>query len=65
MEFPWKVDALKEWLIVGMNHYKTDGELRLFVAMTRNGKCVVQEGPDGLELWEALTEKAKKADIAK
>lgn len=62
MELPWQEDSLKEWSIVGMNHYRMDGERRLFIAMTRNGKCVIAEGPDDASVWWLLRERAEKAD---
>jgi hypothetical protein len=41
---PWKMKPLDEWSIVGMNHYHQDGQQRLFVAMTKDGKAIVDYG---------------------
>jgi hypothetical protein len=30
----------------------------LFVAMTKGDRCIVEEGPDNLELWDRLCHKA-------
>lgn len=46
MNQPWKIKPLDEWSIVGMNHYHIDGQRRLFVAMTKDGHCVTEEGAD-------------------
>jgi hypothetical protein len=43
---PWNHPALDGWAIVGMNHYHVEGERRLFVAMTRRGRCIVAEGAE-------------------
>ena len=55
---PWKQKPLNEWAIVGMNHYRMAGERRLFVAMTKGGHCIVEEGPDDQYLWNRLWHKA-------
>ncbi len=55
---PWKVGCLKEWAIVGMNHYHVDGERRLFVAMVKDDKCIKVEGPDDDFIWTDLEYKA-------
>jgi len=56
---PWKMKPLDEWSIVGMNHYHVDGgERRLFVAMTKDGRCITEEGPDDKYLWNRLWSKA-------
>ena len=60
VRFPWKLIPLDEWAIVGMNHYHIDGERRLFVAMTKDGKCIKEEGADDKYLWNRLWHKAKK-----
>jgi hypothetical protein len=55
---PWKITPLDEWSIVGMNHYHAQGEKRLFVAMTKGDRCIVEEGPDNEILWQRLCHKA-------
>lgn len=55
---PWQVEPLHEWSIVGMNHYHLAGVKRLFVAMTKGDKCIVEEGKDNEDLWERLADKA-------
>lgn len=55
---PWKQGILKEWDIVGMNHYFVDGKKRLFVAMVKDGVCIKEEGADNALLWERLWHKA-------
>lgn len=55
---PWLQKPLDEWAIVGMNHYHVNGERRLFVAMTKGGACIVEEGPDEKYLWNRLWNKA-------
>ena len=50
---------LDEWAIVGMNHYHVAGERFLFVAMTKDGKCITEEGLDDEYLWNRLWHKAK------
>jgi hypothetical protein len=51
---PWRVPPLDEWSIVGMNHFHVDGMRLLFVAMTRDGKCIKVEGLDTPQLWQEL-----------
>ena len=55
---PWMMKPLDEWSIVGMNHYHVNGERRLFVAMTKDGKCIADEGPDDSYLWDRLRRQA-------
>lgn len=50
----WNSYALKDWDIVGMNHYHVDGERRLFVAMTNGIHCIRAEGADELEVFRVL-----------
>ena len=55
MELPWLDETdFAGWDIVGMNHYHVDGERRLFVAMTKDGRCVKAEGPDDSRIWHTL-----------
>ena len=51
---PWRQGHLACWAIVGMNHYRASGRLRLFVSMERFGRCIKAEGPDGPAIWESL-----------
>lgn len=55
---PWSQKPLDEWLIVGMNHYRQNGKTHLFVAMTKGGRCIQEEGPDDKYLWNRLWHKA-------
>lgn len=59
---PWAVKPLSEWSICGMNHYFVDGNKRLFVAMTKNGRCIVEEGQESVCLWNRLRKKATEPD---
>lgn len=59
---PWMKRPLNEWSIVGMNHYHVAQERLLFVAMTKNDKCIVEEGKDDEYLWDRLWCKAVRAD---
>ncbi len=45
-KMPWDVPQLSGWSIVGMNHYRMGGAKKLFVAMTKDGHCIVSEGAD-------------------
>ena len=62
---PWKQKPLDEWAIVGMNHYHRDGERYLFVAMTKAGRCITEEGRDDEYLWNRLWHKATKEEPRK
>jgi len=55
---PWQQSVLREWSIVGMNHYHLNGERRLFVAMVKDGHCIKEEGPDDEYLWNRLCHQA-------
>ena len=55
---PWMMKPLDEWSIVGMNHYSVDGERRLFVAMSKDGRCIKAEGQDDRFLWNRLWHQA-------
>ncbi len=55
---PWLQKPLDEWSIVGMNHYESAGEKCLFVAMTKDGRCIKEEGRDDKFLWNRLWHKA-------
>lgn len=62
MKLPWQIEPMNEWSIVGMNHYHIDGEKRLFVAMTKDGRCIQEEGPDDKMLWLNLWVKASEGE---
>ena len=55
---PWKEKVLSEWDIVWMNHYYINGEKLLFVAMSKDGKLIKEEGKDDKYLWNRLWHKA-------
>jgi len=56
---PWQDPVLREWSIVGMNHYHTlNGQRRLFVAMVKDGHCIKEEGADDEYLWNRLCHQA-------
>lgn len=57
-KMPWQDGPLVEWSIVDMNHYHIDGERRIFVAMTKDGHCIKEEGADDKYLWNRLIHKA-------
>ena len=57
---PWKVPPLREWSIVGMNHYHVKGEKYLFVSMQKGDKCITEEGLDNEYIWNRLWAKANK-----
>lgn len=52
--YPWMMPPLDKWSICGMNHYHVGGEKRLFVAMTKDGKCIKQEGDNTWAIWNNL-----------
>ena len=54
----WKMPPLDGWNIVGMNHYNANDEKQLFVAMSKNGKLIKEEGKDDEYLWNRLWHKA-------
>ncbi len=55
---PWMVPPLNEWAIVGMNHYRINGERQLFVSMAKDGRCIKAEGADDKHLWNRLWHQA-------
>ena len=55
---PWNRSLLKEWDIVGMNHFHVLGERFIFVAMTKDGHCIKEEGKEDEYLWNRLYWKA-------
>jgi len=42
-----------------MNHYHINGEKRLFVSMTKNGRYIVAEGPDEDSIWDRLADQVE------
>ena len=62
MKPPWQLPPLDSWAICGMNHYNSDGEKRLFISMTKNGRCITVEGKDDRFLWETLKYKTANND---
>lgn len=56
---PWNSEALREWSIVGMNHYLMGGERRLYVAMVKDGRCIKAEGADEGAVFETLEVQAQ------
>jgi hypothetical protein len=59
---PWMQKPLDEWSIVGMNHYHVAGKRMLFVAMTKDGRCIQEEGADDQFLWNRLWHKATQQE---
>lgn len=57
-KFPWQEGVLACWSICGMNHYHVAGQRFLFVSMTKDGRCITEEGPDDKYLWNRLFHKA-------
>ena len=58
---PWAM--LKDWDIIGMNHYRDpDGNRRLFVAMVKGKHWIKEEGRDDVYLWNRLWHKAQDID---
>jgi hypothetical protein len=55
---PWNCPELRDWAIVGMNHYMQDGARHLFVAMTKDGVCIKSEDVDERYVWFYLRQKA-------
>ena len=62
MNLPWQIEPLSDWSICGMNHYNINGYKRLFVSMTKNGRCIRSEGPDDGVIWIRLAEQARSMD---
>lgn len=61
---PWKLKPLDEWSIIGMNHYHHNGEVFMFVAMTKGDRCIIEEGKDDKFLWNRLWHKATQKRVA-
>ena len=60
MNAPWQSKPLNDWSIIGMNHYHVNGQRFLFVAMTKDGRVIQEEGKDDEYLWNRLWHKACK-----
>ena len=45
-----------------MNHYMSDGQKFLYVAMMQDAYCIREEGPDDEYLWNRLWHKAIKVN---
>lgn len=56
---PWQQPCLRNWSIVGMNHYRQNGKRHLFVSMARDGRCITAEGVDEARVWDDLAEQAR------
>ncbi len=59
-DLPWNKPTLKDWSIVGMNHYHVKGEKNLFCAMTKDQECIKAEGTNEIKVFEELEKKARK-----
>lgn len=55
---PWMTGYLKDFSIVGMNHYHVNGGRYVFVAMAQGSKLIKEEGKDDVYLWNRLANKA-------
>lgn len=64
MEYPWQKPPLDQWAICGMNHYHINGKKRLFVSMTKDGKCITSEGEDNFVVWNNLALQADEVEQA-
>lgn len=58
--YPWNHPSLTGWSIVGMNHYNDpEGNRCLYVAMTKDGRCIHSEGNMELAVWRRLVRQAE------
>ncbi|MCK4883556.1 MAG: hypothetical protein KAS30_01670 [Candidatus Diapherotrites archaeon] len=53
---------LKDWAIVGMNHYFKESKKCLFVAMIKGSKCIKAEGDDEEIVFKDLIAQAIKQE---
>ena len=60
MDMPWDCDYLKDWMIVGANHYRMKGARHLFVAMTKGDLCIKAEGADEQAVFLDLQKQAAR-----
>jgi hypothetical protein len=51
---PWADLYMAGWRIVGMNHCRLAGAWNLYVAMTRDGRCIQAEGADEMGVFDSL-----------
>lgn len=58
---PWQRLMQANWLIVGMNHYRLNGNLYLYCAMMNKGQCIVAQNTDEAMVF---TELERQAGIA-
>lgn len=65
MRLPWFRSALRDWSIVGMNHYIVTTSMYLgieerwlYVAMTKGDNCIRAQHRDELRVWDELEAKA-------
>ncbi len=62
MNLPWRLAPLRDWWIVGMNHYRQAGRRCLYVAMTRDGRCISAEGDNEEEVFRSLANQAMRVN---
>lgn len=55
---PWESRKLREWSIVGMNHYHVKGERYLFVAMAKENRMIKAEGTCAKSVFNCLEAQA-------
>ena len=60
--FPWTCELLKDWDIIGMNHYYFKGEKCLFVVMTKDGQTIKADGSNDSNVFLSLQQQALKID---
>jgi hypothetical protein len=59
---PWNSPELREWSIVGCNHYRVKGRRHLYVSMTRGDVCITAEHEDDDTVFAMLRVKAAAAN---
>lgn len=60
---PWKHDVLREWSIVGMNHYHVKGVKHLYVALVKGPDYIKAEGLDTKAVWDDLIAQARRLNL--
>jgi hypothetical protein len=55
---PWEKLKQASWYIVGMNHYRLNGNRYLYVAMMNAGQCIVSQGTDESAVFKDLEKQA-------
>lgn len=63
-EMPWNSPALRDWMIVGLNHYRQHGARNLCVAMTKGSRCIQAEGLDERNVFARLVKQAEALNDA-